>query len=65
MRKSWAVGEDLKTTAELVRRYILVVHRAWKKAQGGEGLDPEDLLAYSVIVVPHVTPYITPLSSLD
>ena len=31
-------SEDLKTTAELVRRYILVVHRAWKKGQGAQGV---------------------------
>ncbi|CAE7390013.1 unnamed protein product [Symbiodinium natans] len=32
-----AASEDLKTTAELVRRFILVVHRAWKTGKGGEG----------------------------
>ncbi|CAE7938032.1 unnamed protein product, partial [Symbiodinium necroappetens] len=32
-----AASEDLKTTAELIRRYILVVHRAWKRGQGTQG----------------------------
>ncbi|CAE7030879.1 unnamed protein product, partial [Symbiodinium sp. CCMP2456] len=45
-----AASEDLKTTAELIRRYILVVHRAWKKGAQGAAEAVPDLSSLQPLV---------------